>query len=808
VCLWRELDGDFYVADVNAATCDLAGRPREGLLGATPEEVTPDYVRAKRHLARALKGEVGVTSEFPFLNAGDGRVRRMRAAYSQAGPSMVIAFLEDITDQRVAEERLRASEERYRQLVAAANEGVWLVDHTGRTTFANGRVGRILGHPMVDIIGGDLLAFVDERDRTVVRAALECPRDTPAAFEARFRHRDGRELLCLLSVSPVPTEVGVPTTLCILADMTALQRERDLREASERRYRRMVETASEGVWTGDREGRTTFVNEAAARMVGLDPDAIVGRPFSDFVGDRDAAVAVKRSLARDGQPVRTEVRLTRDDGTHVDAIASLSVLRDDNGAVEGSIAMVTDVTQLRREHAELLESRERFAHVFEDAPVGIVFISAGRLNRGSFLAANDAFHEMVGYSADALRDHDLLSVTHPDDVEAERALARRVFERDEAEYQLEKRYVRPAGESVWARFRVAVVRDERGTPLYGLGVAVDISAEKAAASDAADSAARAQAVLAGTPDGVFEIGADRTVKAVNDAAVRMFGVDPAEIVGRDAAGALAPSKLRTHLAAALDDCFTAARAGRIAIERIETTMARADSSEFPAELRLAAIEGQDPGRFMLSVRNLGVQERAEAARRQAEERFERIFSDGATAIAVIDMSGRLAHVNSAFCALAGRTTLDLQGRDASDVLEDAGDAHEAPWPAGTERPGPVRATRRIERADGRTVTVHTTASVARDAAGTPLHWICQCIPQGLGGPFAAGIGAGGEPLSYRERQVLGLLARGHDGPAIADRRGLSPETVRSYANSARQKIGAKTRTEAVALALARGEITL
>jgi DNA-binding CsgD family transcriptional regulator len=56
--------------------------------------------------------------------------------------------------------------------------------------------------------------------------------------------------------------------------------------------------------------------------------------------------------------------------------------------------------------------------------------------------------------------------------------------------------------------------------------------------------------------------------------------------------------------------------------------------------------------------------------------------------------------------------------------------------------------------------------------------------------------------------VLGLLARGHDGPAIADRLGLAPETVRSYAGSARAKIGAKTRTEAVALALARGEITL
>jgi DNA-binding CsgD family transcriptional regulator len=66
----------------------------------------------------------------------------------------------------------------------------------------------------------------------------------------------------------------------------------------------------------------------------------------------------------------------------------------------------------------------------------------------------------------------------------------------------------------------------------------------------------------------------------------------------------------------------------------------------------------------------------------------------------------------------------------------------------------------------------------------------------------------GEPLSYRERQVLGLLASGQDGPAIADRLSLSSETVRSYSQSARQKLGAKTRTEAVALALVRGEISI
>jgi PAS domain S-box-containing protein len=215
--------------------------------------------------------------------------------------------------------------------------------------------------------------------------------------------------------------------------------------------------------------------------------------------------------------------------------------------------------------------------------------------------------------------------------------------------------------------------------------------------------------------------------------------------------------------------------------------------------------GSDSPSLTLYVRNLAVQDRAEAARRDAEERFERLFRDGAAAAVLIDLGGRLTDANPAFCKLAGRTALELVGRDAGVILADAGDAHEAPWQTGTDRPGPLTATRRIERPDGRSLTVQITASLVRDGAGTALHWIAQCLPRGLGDVAEA---PEGEPLSYRERQVLGLLAHGHDGPAIAERLGLSPETVRSYANSARTKMSAKTRTEAVALALARGEITL
>jgi PAS domain S-box-containing protein len=284
----------------------------------------------------------------------------------------------------------------------------------------------------------------------------------------------------------------------------------------------------------------------------------------------------------------------------------------------------------------------------------------------------------------------------------------------------------------------------------------------------------------------------------------MFGVDQSEVAGKPLADALVPDRLRARFAQALDDWRVAADA-RKGIDATETTLMRADGSEFPAELRITPVHAGDGAGLMLYVRNLALHDRAEAARREAEERFERLFHDGPVAGVVIDLHGRITEASPAFVKLAGRDLAALARRDAAEVLADAGDANEAPWQSGTERPGPLSVARRVVRPDGQGVPVQVTVSLVRDAAGAPAHWLCQCMPKLLSGVDPV---PNSEPLSYRERQVLSLLAHGHDGPAIAERLSLSPETVRSYAHGAREKLGAKTRTEAVALALVRGEISL
>ncbi|OGB06657.1 MAG: hypothetical protein A3E25_18580 [Burkholderiales bacterium RIFCSPHIGHO2_12_FULL_69_20] len=137
------------------------------------------------------------------------------------------------------------------------------------------------------------------------------------------------------------------------ADAAARTMTRRLRDGSER-YRRIVETADEGIWMVDAESRTTFSNPKLQQMLGLGADALIGRPWTDFVDDAGRA-ALAGTTDGAPRPARTEpldIRLLRPDGTVLWATLSTSVILDAAGQQRaGALAMLTDVTERKRAEA-------------------------------------------------------------------------------------------------------------------------------------------------------------------------------------------------------------------------------------------------------------------------------------------------------------------------------------------------------------------------------------------------------------------------------------------------------------------------
>ena len=207
------------------------------------------------------------------------------------------------------------------------------------------------------------------------------------------------------------------------------QAQRDL-QASESRYRRIVETANEGILTVDCEFRITYANRKMGEMLGMRPDQLLGRPFLELIPEddrEDQEAILRRRMA--GEASQYERRFRHADGTVSTFLVSGTPLTDSAGEVVASFAMFSDITERKQaererlrlesqiQHAQKLESlgllAGGIAHDFNNLMVAILGnadlalsdmspTSTGRENleaiRNTALRAVDLTNQMLAYS--------------------------------------------------------------------------------------------------------------------------------------------------------------------------------------------------------------------------------------------------------------------------------------------------------------------------------------------------------------------------------------------------------------------------
>lgn len=140
------------------------------------------------------------------------------------------SLVQDVTD------RWRA-EEKYRQIVETAIEGIWIIDRNAQTTFVNRHICDMLGYTPQEMLGRHLFAFMDEEAQREAAVYLERRRQgIREQHDFRFRHRNGSDVWTIVSTNPIYAEDGTfQGALAMITDITERRRaERALRESEAR----------------------------------------------------------------------------------------------------------------------------------------------------------------------------------------------------------------------------------------------------------------------------------------------------------------------------------------------------------------------------------------------------------------------------------------------------------------------------------------------------------------------------------------------------------------------------------------------
>jgi len=239
----------------NAAAEQIFGCPAEVAIGQPIDRFVPPQFRGVHAAHIRTFGQTGVTSrsmrspgKLTALRA-DGIEFPIEATISQtvaAGQPLYTVIMRDISARTQAEAALRASEQRYRQIVETAQEGIWQIDASNITTFVNAKMAAILGYTADEMIGAPLFAFIDAEDQALATAKIErCRQGIAEQHDFKFRRKDGAAVWALISTNPLQDDAGnYAGAMAMVTDITDRKRAEQATERAAERLRVLVNASA------------------------------------------------------------------------------------------------------------------------------------------------------------------------------------------------------------------------------------------------------------------------------------------------------------------------------------------------------------------------------------------------------------------------------------------------------------------------------------------------------------------------------------------------------------------------------------
>ncbi len=388
--------------DVNLGFERLSGFKREEVIGRTSDELGIwENPAARDELMRQLGLNGRVRDMEIRFRARDGSVRITRCSCESvdlAGLSCVLNVVEDITEQRHAEQALRESEERVSGAFRASPDAMSIADfETGLYLEVNEGFERMFGYPRAEAIGRsalDLNILFDPAVSEQVRRQVEA-NGRVRDIEVAVRTRSGEARTVLHSVEKIQLG-GRQCVLRVSRDITERKRAEQVLRQSEEKFAKAFRASPNAISITELiTGKFVDVNEGFERLSGYKREQLIGHSTDEFQmwvdpGDRTRML---EELERAGFVRNMRTRIRSQGGLIRDFLISVETV--EIGRQTCLVILGHDISEQMLAEKALRESEEKFAIAFRASPVSLTIVE---LATGRFIEVNHSFERITGYT--------------------------------------------------------------------------------------------------------------------------------------------------------------------------------------------------------------------------------------------------------------------------------------------------------------------------------------------------------------------------------------------------------------------------
>jgi PAS domain S-box-containing protein len=474
------VDSEQRILVFNRAAEKMFRCPAAEAIGQPIDCFIPQRFRALHASHIQSFGQTGVTTRVMagaravYGLRADGEEFPLEASISQVeagGQKLYTVIMRDITERERAEER-------FRQVIEGAPNGMVMVDREGRINLVNAQIEKSFGYTRDELLGQPIEMLVPERFRAHHPAyrsgfiAEPTARPMGAGRDLYGLRKDGSEFPVEIGLNPLETEQGM-MVLGTIVDITERKQAEEKLRKSQEQLSGLIGSAMDAIITVDEEQRIILFNVAAERMFLYPAEDALGQPLDRFIPERFRHAHKghiqdfgRKHVTRRSMGALGALFGLRADGEEFPIEASISQIESDGRKLYTVI--LRDITERKRAEEALKEQ----ARILDLAPVMI------RDLNGRIIFWNSGAEQMYGWKAEEALEkntHSLFQTEFPRPVEEIKA---RLYARGHWEGELV--HTRRDGERIVVASHWVLHRDEQGKPKAILEVNNDITERKQA----------------------------------------------------------------------------------------------------------------------------------------------------------------------------------------------------------------------------------------------------------------------------------------------------------------------------------------